>query len=80
MRDAARALVSAFPKTAPGAEADAGATQAKGWAQEVFATAERMAAASEFDVLWVSERELRHGDEVRFGRAVCHFLTEATPA
>jgi len=24
----------------------------------------------------VGERELRHGDEVRFGRAVCHFLTE----
>jgi ATP-dependent DNA helicase DinG len=61
VRDAARALISAFPKASPGAEVDAGATQAKGWAQELFATAERMSADSEYDVLWVSERELRHG-------------------
>ncbi len=61
VRDAARALITAFPKAAPGAEADAGATQAKGWAQELFATAERMAADSEYDVLWISEREARHG-------------------
>jgi ATP-dependent DNA helicase DinG len=63
VRDAARAVVSAFPKQAAGAdgEVDAGATQAKGWSQEIFATAERMAAGSEFDVLWVSEREARHG-------------------
>ncbi len=61
VRDAARALIAAFPKSAPGAEVDAAATQAKGWAQELFATAERMAAASEYDVLWISEREARHG-------------------
>ncbi len=61
VRDAARALITAFPKAAPGAEADAGATQAKGWTQELFATAERMASDSEYDVLWVSEREARHG-------------------
>lgn len=61
VRDAARALISAFPKAAPGADADAAAVQAKGWAQELFATAERMSAGSEYDVLWVSERELRHG-------------------
>ena len=36
-------------------EADAGRTQAKGAVQEVFATAERMAADLESDVLWMSE-------------------------
>jgi ATP-dependent DNA helicase DinG len=59
VRDAARTCLSAYPKgggqaSAPG-EADAGLTQAKGSVQEVFATAERMAAGSEHDVLWVSE-------------------------
>jgi ATP-dependent DNA helicase DinG len=58
VRDAARSLVSAFPKEATD---DAGSTQAKGWAQELFKTAERMAAGSERDVLWVAEREQRHG-------------------
>ncbi len=58
VRDAARALVSAFPRD-PGD--DAGATQAKGWAQELFATAERMAAGSDQDVLWVNERERNRG-------------------
>jgi ATP-dependent DNA helicase DinG len=61
VRDAARALITAFPKATPGAEVDAGATQAKGWAQELFTTAERMADDSEYDVLWISEREARHG-------------------
>ncbi|WP_426242165.1 ATP-dependent DNA helicase [Nocardioides sp. LHG3406-4] len=56
VRDAARALVSAFPKEAAGAgEADAGRTQAKGFAQDVFATVERMAAHVEADVLWLNE-------------------------
>jgi ATP-dependent DNA helicase DinG len=66
VRDAARALASAFPKdlaTADGSP-DPGATQAKGWAQELFKTAERMAAGSEQDVLWVSEREQRRGGNV----------------
>ena len=57
-RHAARALVSAFPRD-PGD--DAGATQAKGWTQELFKTAERMTAGSEYDVLWVAEREQRRG-------------------
>jgi ATP-dependent DNA helicase DinG len=61
VRDAARALASAFPKDLAD---DAGATQAKGWAQELFKTAERMAAGSEQDVLWVSEREQRRGGNV----------------
>jgi ATP-dependent DNA helicase DinG len=63
VRDAARALVSAFPKDLSGSDGapDAGGTQAKGWAQELFKTAERMTAGSEHDVLWVAEREARRG-------------------
>ena len=55
VRDAARACLSAYPKEAETAEADAGRTQARGSVQEVFVTAERMAARSESDVLWLSE-------------------------
>ncbi|MEP9362074.1 ATP-dependent DNA helicase [Nocardioides sp. CN2-186] len=54
VRDAARACVSAYPK-GDGEEADAGKAQAKGAVQEVFATAERMAADLTTDVLWMSE-------------------------
>jgi ATP-dependent DNA helicase DinG len=55
VRDAARACLSAYPKEADTGEADAGRTQARGSVQEVFVTAERMAADSEADVLWLSE-------------------------
>jgi len=55
VRDSARACLSAYPKTDQGSEGDAGFTQAKGAVQEVFATAERMAANAESDVLWVTE-------------------------
>jgi ATP-dependent DNA helicase DinG len=55
VRDAARATLSAYPKETDGADADAGRTQARGSVQEVFVTAERMAARSESDVLWLSE-------------------------
>ena len=63
VRDAARALVTAFPRETPkpGETADAGKTQAKGWAQEIFVTAERMAAGSDKDVLWVNERDRNRG-------------------
>ena len=44
VRDAARACISAYPKQGGEAEPDAGMTQAKGSVQEVFATADRMAA------------------------------------
>ena len=54
VRDAARACLSAYPKGDEG-EVDAGRTQAKGAVQEVFATAERMAANAESDVLWLTE-------------------------
>jgi ATP-dependent DNA helicase DinG len=55
VRDSARACLSAYPKTDQGSEGDAGLTQAKGAVQEVFVTAERMAAQAESDVLWVTE-------------------------
>ncbi len=63
VRDAARALITAFPKETGD---DAGSTQAKGWAQELFKTAERMAAAADADVLWISERDANRG-----GNHVC---------
>ncbi|WP_028637458.1 ATP-dependent DNA helicase [Nocardioides sp. URHA0032] len=53
VRDAARACLSAYPKGSD--DADAGRQQAKGAVQEVFATAERMAADLDSDVLWMSE-------------------------
>ncbi|WP_151083410.1 ATP-dependent DNA helicase [Nocardioides cynanchi] len=61
VRDAARACLSAYPKEgdagpgAGGSDADAGRTQARGSVQDVFVTAERMAAGSESDVLWLTE-------------------------
>jgi ATP-dependent DNA helicase DinG len=58
IRDAARSLVSALPKDTG---EDAAVTQAKGWAQDLFAVAERMAAGSAYDVLWVAEREPNRG-------------------
>src|SRR5690606_35716353 len=63
VRDSARALVSAYPRESGGeGEGDAGRTQARGMAQEVFVTAERMAADSVADVLWLSEsRDLGAG-------------------
>ncbi len=64
VRDSARALISAFPKESGGSDpgdADAGRTQARGWVQEIFKTAERMAANLESDVLWLSERDPSRG-------------------
>jgi ATP-dependent DNA helicase DinG len=58
VRDAARAVLSAYPRESEGSpdgEVDAGRTQARGMVQEVFVTAERMAADSDADVLWLSE-------------------------
>jgi ATP-dependent DNA helicase DinG len=62
VRDSARALISAFPKeSSAGGDADPGRTQAKGWVQEIFKTAERMAANIDSDVLWLAERERNRG-------------------
>ncbi|WP_166133974.1 ATP-dependent DNA helicase [Nocardioides ochotonae] len=56
VRDSARAAISAFPKDKDrDGEADAGRTQARGTLQEVFTTAERMAAELDSDVLWMTE-------------------------
>ncbi|MCD6639917.1 MAG: ATP-dependent DNA helicase [Nocardioides sp.] len=56
VRDTARACVSAFPRESGGeGDSDAGRTQARGLCQEVFVTAERMAADLDSDVLWLSE-------------------------
>jgi ATP-dependent DNA helicase DinG len=55
VRDAARACLSAYPKETEAGEVDAGRTQARASVQEVYVTAERMAARSEADVLWLSE-------------------------
>lgn len=55
VRDAARACYSAYPKPDKDGDADAGRQQSRGAVQEVFATAERMAAGSDADVLWMSE-------------------------
>ncbi|MCD4527101.1 ATP-dependent DNA helicase [Nocardioides sp. cx-173] len=55
VRDAARACLSAYPKSDGDGDADAGRTQARGSVQDVFATAERMAAGSDADVLWLAE-------------------------
>jgi ATP-dependent DNA helicase DinG len=55
VRDAARSALSALPKPKDSDGADPGFQQAKGGLQEVFTTAERMAAASDADVIWLSE-------------------------
>ncbi|MCY7399631.1 MAG: ATP-dependent DNA helicase [Nocardioides sp.] len=58
VRDAARACLSAFPRESPGGgggDGDSGRTQAKGMVQEIFVNAERMAAGSDRDVLWLNE-------------------------
>ncbi len=56
VRDAARACLSAYPRESDKEEGDAGRQQARGSVQEIFTTAERMAAQVESDVLWLSER------------------------
>ncbi len=60
VRDSARSVISEFPKDSAEAP-DPGLQQAKGWVQEIFRTAERMAADSEHDVLWLAERESNRG-------------------
>ncbi len=59
VRDAARACLSAYPRESEEEKGDPGRQQARGSVQEVFTTAERMAAQVEHDVLWLSERSDR---------------------
>lgn len=57
VRDAARSCLSAYPKQqgGSGGEPDAGLQQARGTVQEVFTTADRMAADLASDVLWLTD-------------------------
>jgi ATP-dependent DNA helicase DinG len=65
VRDSARAAWSAVPKDKDG-EADPVRQQVRGLLDEVRKVAERMAAVSEHDVLWVAERDRnRGGNELR---------------
>ena len=64
VRDAARALISAFPKESrPTARPTPAAPRPAGRSQELFKNAERMAANSEHDVLWLAERERSRGGD-----------------
>ncbi len=63
MRDSARAVLSAFPKESAESDIDPGRTQARGAVQEIFVNAERMAANSDDDVLWLAERERSRGGD-----------------
>ena len=64
VRDAARSLISAFPKESSEGEGDAGRTQARGAVQDIFKNAERMASNSDADVLWLSERDSKRGGDM----------------
>jgi ATP-dependent DNA helicase DinG len=64
VRDAARALISAFPKESAEGEGDPGRTQARGSVQEIFKNSERMAAGSDADVMWLAERERNRGGDL----------------
>src|SRR4051794_40621440 len=64
VRDSARRVLSAFPKeSASDGEGDPGRTQARGSVQDVHKIAERMAAGSDADVLWVAERDRARGGD-----------------
>ena len=60
VRDSAREVASGFGKDAGD---DAAAMQAKAWTQEIFEVAQRMAAASEHDVLWKGVRDPQRGGD-----------------
>ncbi|WP_026875617.1 ATP-dependent DNA helicase [Jiangella gansuensis] len=67
LRDAARAVQSGFASSAReerSAEAEAARRAAKTMVDDVYGTAERLVANSEYDVMWVEERE-RGGRSLR---------------
>ncbi|MFZ2501513.1 MAG: ATP-dependent DNA helicase [Nocardioides sp.] len=55
VRDTARSCVSAIGRDPDGQAVDAARVAARGAAQEVFVTAERMATFADSDVLWLTE-------------------------
>jgi ATP-dependent DNA helicase DinG len=61
VRDAARAVMSGFPREAGDGEADAARQQARGMVEEVRKTADRIAANSADDVVWLAERDPGRG-------------------
>ena len=64
VRDAARAVLSAFPKESSSeGEPDPGRTQARGSVQDIFANAERLAANADSDVIWLAERDRQRGGD-----------------
>jgi ATP-dependent DNA helicase DinG len=66
VRDTARTCWSAFPKESTDADGDAARQQARGLVDEVRKLAERMAMASEREVIWVAERDrARGGNDLR---------------
>ena len=66
VRDTARTCWSAFPREASDADGDAARQQARGLTDEVRKLAERMAMASEREVIWVAERDTsRGGNDLR---------------
>ena len=65
VRDASRALISAFPKeSSSDGEGDPGRQQARGSVQELFKNTERMAANKDGDVIWLAERERNRGGDL----------------
>ncbi|MEP7088738.1 MAG: ATP-dependent DNA helicase [Nocardioidaceae bacterium] len=64
VRDAARSVISAFPKESSEGAGDPGRTQARGAVQEIFKNVERMASGSDADVLWLSERDRGRGGDL----------------
>ena len=67
VRDAARVAWSAFPSQSGGdAEEEAPRRQARALVEQVRQVAERIAAMSAYDVVWIAERDwLRSGHELR---------------
>jgi ATP-dependent DNA helicase DinG len=64
VRDSAREVASALNKqSGKDAGDDAAAMQAKAWTQEIFEVAQRMASASEHDVLWKGVRDPQRGGD-----------------
>ena len=66
LRDTARTCWSAFPREPTDSEGDAARQQARGLVDDVRKLAERMAMASEREVIWVAERDrARGGNDLR---------------
>jgi ATP-dependent DNA helicase DinG len=66
VRDTARGCWSALPREPADADGDAAHQQARGLTDEVRKIAERMAMASDRDVIWVAERDgARGGNDLR---------------